>query len=249
MKNRNPVLMEKRLLLHYLKVLRKTPTYGEFDLPEMRCNTLVLPDYLALSSQKCDFHRTLFTAITFFGYDDVIDGQRGLYNAIYYDNKRDLEKFKKRFQGVRFAISPDYSQCGDVDHIENIYRLKKSRIVSIWLNHEMNMIVIPLITFPNLKHLEQVLMGLKNCSVVAFSTKGYVNDIEERKILIEAVKRTVDYLDLKAIVVYDVCKDNQAVEKIFAYAIECGIKVVAPPNMLKSRNIALAEKRRRRKCA
>lgn len=249
MKNRNPVLMEKRLLLHYLKYLRKTPVYGDFDLPEMCCNTSVLPDYLALSAQKKECHRTPFTAVTFFEYDDDFDGQRGLYNAIYYDNKRDLKKFKKRFQGVRIAISPDCSQCGDVDHIENLYRLKKSRIVSLWLNHEMNMIVIPLITFPNLKHLEQVLMGLKNCSVVAFSTKGYVNDEEERKILIEAVKRTVDYLNLKAIVVYDVCKDNHAVEEIFAYAIERGIKVVAPPNMLKSRNMALAEERRRRKCA
>ena len=222
---------------------------GDFDLPEMHCHTKVLPDYIAVYQQPSDYHHTPFTAVSSFSYDDTFDGQHGLYNAIYYDNKRDLERFKKRFSGVRFAIAPDCSQCGDVDHIENLNRLKRSRIISLWMNQEMGISVIPLITFPNLKHLGWVLEGLNDCSVVAFSTKGCVGDLNEKKILTEAVKITVDTLNLRAILVYDVCKDNSAVDEIFAYACEKGIEVKVPSNMLKERNMFLAEKRRKKNCA
>lgn len=249
MKKKNPLLLVRRLLLHYTKYLQKTTMRGDFDLPEMHCHTKVLPDYIAVYQQPGDYHRTLFTAVAFFSYDDVFDGQHGLYNAIYYDNKRDLQRFKERFKGVHFAIAPDCSQCGDVDHIENLYRLKRSRIISLWLNQEMGISVIPLITFPNLKHLGWVLEGLQDCSVVAFSTKGCVDDSYEKSILMEAVRITVDTLKLKAILVYDVCKDNQAVDEIFAYARQKGIEVKVPLNMLKERNIVLAKERRTKKCA
>lgn len=249
MQKKNPLLLVKRLLLHYTKYLQKTTMSGEFDLPELHCHTRVLPDYIAVYQHPKDYHRTPFTAVSFFSYDDTFDGQHGLYNAIYYNNQRDLKRFKKRFEGVRFAISPDCSQCGDVDHIENLYRLKRSRLVSVWLNQEMGISVIPLITFPNLKHLAWVLEGLHDCSVVAFSTKGCVDDTYEKKVLMDAVRQTVDTLNLDSILVYDVCKDSRAVDEIFAYARQKGIRVACPSNMLKERNILLAEERGRRKCA
>ena len=46
----------------------------------------------------------------------------------------------------------------------------------------------------------------------------------------------MDYLNLKAIVVYDVCKSNDAVYEVFEYAINKGIKIIIPPNNLKVRN-------------
>ena len=53
----------------------------------------------------------------------------------------------------------------------------------------------------------------------------------------EMVKLTVDALNLKAIVVYDVCGDNNAVDDIFAYAANQGIRVIVPRNSLKDRNV------------
>ena len=49
---------------------------------------------------------------------------------------------------------------------------------------------------------------------------------------------------LKVIVVYDVCKDNNAVNQLFFYATQKGIKIVVPDNALKARNRINAEKRR-----
>lgn len=235
---RTPKDLKKLLNLSYLKHTNKTESAGIHDLPALSCNTSVLPDYIALYNHPGDYRHTPFTAVAFYLYDNDFDGKDGLYNAIYYADEKRLQYFKKRFQGVKFFISPDMSQFGDVDDLENHYRLKKSRVVSIWLAMELGAIVIPHITFPTLESIDFALDGLEDCSVVAFSTKGYVNDPVERSILEESVRYTVDRLNLKAIVVYDVCAGNDNALAIFEYAIDRGIEVVIPNNMLKARNAA-----------
>ena len=233
---RVPKNLRDKLNLHYLKYTNLTFSAGKYDLPTLYCNTEVYPDYIALYSQRSDYHKTLNTAVSFYQFDDTFDGQNGLYNAIYYENKKQLAGFKERFKGVRFFISPDYSELGDIDDLENKYRIKRSRVVSIWLTVELDAVVIPHITFPTLSTIDYSLDGLEGCSVVAFSTKGYIKDATEREILVKAVKHTVDRLDLKAIIVYDVCRDNTNAEQIFSYAIDKGIEVVIPSNMMKRRN-------------
>ncbi len=145
---------------------------------------------------------------------------------------------------MRFFFTPDYSQFGEVNDIEEHYRLLKARVVGIWLVMELGAVVIPFITAPTPDSIEFALDGLEDCSVVAFSTKGYVNDPVERGIIKELVRLTVDKLDLRAIVVYDVCSTNAAVDDIFSYAREKGIEIVVPANALKERNIARREERR-----
>lgn len=225
------------LNLSYLKYTNKTPATGRHDLPALSCNTSVLPDYIALYNHPADYKRTPLTAVSFYLYDKEFDGERGLYNAIYYDDQRRLQEFKERFSGVRIFISPDLSLFGDLDDLENHYRLRKSRIISLWLSMELGAVVIPHITFPTLSSIDFALDGLEDCSVVAFSTKGYVRDPVERRVLEAAVRYTVDSLDgLKSVVVYDVCSTNGDALQIFSYAIEHGVEVSIPDNMLKRRN-------------
>lgn len=119
----------------------------------------------------------------------------------------------------------------------------KARIVGIWFAMELGAVVIPFITVPTPESVGFALDGLEDCSVVAFSTKGYVNDPVERGTIKELVRLTVDTLNLKAIVVYDVCSTNDAVDDIFSYAKEKGIEIVVPANALKERNIARREER------
>lgn len=229
----------KRLLnFQYLRLTNKACSVGRHDLPELKCNTDVLPDFIALYNHPADYHKTPNTAVAFYLYDDTFDGINGLYNAIYHNDEKLLKAFKKRFEGVKFFIAPDYSQFGDIDDIENHYRIKKARVVSIWLTIELKAIVIPNITYPTIDSLWFYLDGLESCTVVAFSTKGYVDDAVEREFLKEAVKQTVDTLSLKTIVVFDVCGDNEAVAEIFAYAYQKGIKIVVPDNIMKLRNTA-----------
>ena len=139
---------------------------------------------------------------------------------------------------MKLFISPDMSQFGDLDDLENHYRIKKSRVVAIWLAMELGAVVIPHITFPTLESIDFGLDGLEDCSVVAFSTKGYVNDPIERAILEESVRYTVDRLNLRAIVVYDVCATDDNAIDIFKYAIDRNVELIIPGNMLKERNAA-----------
>ena len=231
-----PKDLKRKLNLNYLKYTNLTYAIGEHDLPALYCNTDIYPDYIALYNHPAEYRKTSNTAVAFYLYDDVFDGQNGLHAAIYYDNQKQLAQFKKRFEGVRFFISPDYSLLGDIDDIENHYRLKKARTVAIWLMVELRAVVIPHITFPTLASIDFALDGLEECSVVAFSTMGYIDNAVEREILVEAVRYTVDHLNLKAIVVFDVCKTNDNALEIFSYAKEKDIEIIIPPNILKNRN-------------
>lgn len=228
--------IRKKLNLNYLKWTNRTYSLGEDDLPVLNCNTTVYPDFLALSGQPGLYMKTQNTGVCFYEYDDEMDGIHGLFEAIYHNDKKLLADFKKRFQGVRFFITPDYSECGDIHVIENKYRLFKARIVGLWLLHEIEAVVIPHVTYPLIKDIDYALTGLESCSVVAFSTKGYVTDATELNNLIEAVKYTTDKLPLRAIVVYDVCGDNAIVDQVFEYPRKKGIQIVVPGNTLRERN-------------
>ena len=178
----------------------------------------------------------------FYQYDVVFDKIDGLFNAIYYQNEKLLKKYKERLSGAKFAIAPDYSQCGDVPKIENLYRLFKSRIVSLWLLLELDIIVIPNITYANDNYFDVMLDGMENTEVVAFSVKGAIREPAERKLLQKAIKVTVDGLEkLKKIIVYSVSTDDRKVLDIFQYATSKGINVIIPDNILRERNIILKE--------
>lgn len=233
--------LRKKLNLSYLEYTNKTRAAGTHDLPALACGTRVLPDFIALNSQPSTFRTTPLTAVGFWLYDDEFDGIHGLYNAIYYKDERLLSKYRDRYKGVKIFFTPDYSQFGDVDNVEEHYRLKKARVVGLWFALDLGAVVIPFVTVPTPASVAFALDGLEDCHVVAFSTKGYVSNALERDILKQIVRLTVDTLNLRVIVVYDVCKDNVAVDDIFAYAREHGVEVIVPMNTLKARNIAKAK--------
>lgn len=234
-----------RLLnLNYLKLTNRTVSCGGMDLPAINCNVSVFPDYIALYSQTSLYHKTEHTAVAFFQFDEDFDGKFGLYWAIYYDVEERLAYFKERFNGVKYVIIPDFSELGDIHKIENNYRLFKGRIIGLWFLFEIGSVVIPNITFPTEESVNFALDGYGECSVVAISTKGHMDDSAENRRLRTNIRLTVDKLpNLKTIIAYDVCSTNDATLDTFSYAIERGIEVVIPDNTLKNRNMTLYQER------
>jgi len=224
-------------LLKHQTLTNKSQYVGKYDVSSLYCNTSVLPDFIALYSEKSNYFKTDLTAIGFFEYDIKFDGQHGLYNAIYYDNKEDLAFFKERFKGVKFVFTPDYSMLEDCDEAENIYRLKKMRVVGLWFIHEIGAVVIPLVSFPSLESIDYYLDGLENSSVIGITTKGHINDPIEYAILCETIKYLVkNKQNLKIIIVYDVCGNPEKTNAAFEIAKDAGIRVIIPPNTLKIEN-------------
>ena len=234
--------LKKLLNLNFVDLTNQTYSCGKYDLPFVRCPSNINIDYLALYSEIKNYCKTENTCVCFYQYDLKFDTIKGIFNAIYYNDEKLLAKYKERFKGVKYAIAPDYSQLGDINRVENIYRLFKARIVSIWLVLECDVLVIPNITYANENYFDVMLDGMEETEVVAFSAKGSMREFDEKELFLKAIKITVDGLPkLKKIVVYSVSIDDDKVLKLFEYASFKGIEIIIPDNILKERNIVNKE--------
>ena len=134
-------------------------------------------------------------------------------------------------------IAPDYSKLGDSCELENQHRQFRSRIVSIWLSVNLRSIVVPLVSVANISGMKTMLDGMKKCTIVAFNAKGAMGDAGQLPIFQNSIKYTVDNLpELQEIIVYSASPNKEKVLEIFEYAIQKGICIQIPDNMLQSRN-------------
>ena len=209
---------------------------NDYELPIHHCDPSVYPDFMALNSEPAKYHLTPLTAVCFYSYDKEIDGINGLYNAIYYNNKRLLEKYKKRYENVSFVIAPDFSMFDDIWHYENEYRLFKVRIIMLWFVLEIGAVVIPNVPYLETEKLPLYLSGFENCTVMCFSTKGHIKYAEDKKRIRDNVKYVVDNYPLKTILVYSVCGKDSNTLDLFEYAISKGIDVRIVDNTMRRRN-------------
>ena len=229
--------LKKLLNLGILDYTNLTAKTGELDMPYVYCKLIPQIDYLATYSQPSTYHRTPNTAVSFFEYDVFFDGLYGLWNGIYYSIAEIQDFYKERFRGVKLFIAPDYSKCGDAPEAENYHRQFRSRIVSIWLAMELGAVVIPLVSPANRIEMPYMLDGMQDCSIVAFNAKGPMGDPDQMVIFREAIRYTIEHLPkLKSIVVYSASADIEKVRECFRYAIDAGIDVQIPDNMLQSRH-------------
>ena len=236
--------LKKLLNLNHLKYTNKTVCCGELDFPEILCDMKEYPDYIALYNQPKDYHRTDHTCVGFYNFDNEMDGQHGLYNAIKYDNKKDLEFFKKRFAGVRYFMMPDYSIFGDVQAYVNHNRMGIAREVSIWLTMENDSIVIPNLAAGSTKDFKYMFDGYERVKVAGISTKSKLTDKPNRDLLQLTINEAIDRMPcLETFIVYDVSAENKDANLLFEKAIDLGIKVIIPDNSLKIRNRILKIRR------
>lgn len=217
---RKKVDLRKQLNLSYLNLTDTTHLVGKYGIPAVYCNTNVFPDYLALYGQTGYYQKTIATAVCFYQYDIEFDDIHGIFNAIYYNERELLKEYKERFKNVKFFIAPDYSMFNDIDDTDNLIRLKKARIVTLWLSQELHAVVIPSLSYTAEEKFDISFSGLESCSVVALSLKSHVRRANERNLTKAAVKYAVDHLPLKAIVVYSVCGKDETALSILKYAVD-----------------------------
>lgn len=218
---------------------------NENHLPIHTCDPELYPDFIALNTEKNKFHFTPKTALSFYSYDRTFDNPNGLYNAIYYKNKKLLEKYKKKYANIPFVIAPDYSIFDDIWKYENESRLFKIRILMLWFVKEIGATVIPNAIYVSSDKLPLYLSGFENCTVIAFSTKGHMRYNSDRNRIKETVQYVVDNLPLKTIIVYSVCGKDDKVLKLFYYAIKNNVQVLIINNTMRQRNKILAMKSRK----
>lgn len=236
--------LKNLLNLNIIDETNLTPKVGDLDMPYIQCGCEKIPhfDYLASYSQPSTYFQSPNTCLSFFEYDSHFDGIHGIWNGIYYRDKKILCEFKNRVCGVKYMIAPDYSKCGDVPEEENHYRQFKMRITSIWITMNTDSVVIPLVSAGNSLHMNYMLDGMENCEIVAFNAKGPMGDPSQMRIFKRSIEYTVDTLPkLKRIIVYSTSPNINKTREIFQYAINKNIEVDVPNNMLQTRHLILGD--------
>jgi hypothetical protein len=232
--------LKKKLMLYILDYINLTTCCSSIDFPNVKNYDVIKPDYIALYNEKGLYHYSKNTIVSFYNYDNVFDGNKGLYESIRTNNHKEIFKFIERFNGIKYFIEPDYSQCGDINNIINIINIFKARIVSIWLSMTFNAIVIPNITYASRDMFDFMVLGLDECEVVAMSTKGSMNNYDEKKLFKDVIKYTVDNLtNLKRIIVYTTSTNQSQIGNLFQYAKDKGVEISVPKNTLLERNKVL----------
>lgn len=233
--------MVNKLNLSFLKYTNQGHYYGKFDIPEATCKLDICPiDYLALFGEKVD-SKYRNPALCFYQYDNQFDRIKGLYNAIYYDDKKLLYEYKKILDPYHYIISPDYSICGDVPQLENFYRIFKSRVVGSYLVNELEKVVIPNISFIDKRTKEIALDGIEEYSAVAISTKGLLKGRRKEELLDYIIYETIRVIHPKIVVLYNVAVKSSKLEEIVTRLKKAGAKVLIPPNKLLIRNQILKD--------
>lgn len=229
--------IELRYQLNYgIADLLNTAVLNDFHLPIHHCDPQVYPDFIALNTETSKYHLTPATALGFYSYDRTFDKIDGLYNAIYYNDKRLLMKYKKLYTNIRFVIAPDYSLFDNIWIYENESRLLKIRVIMLWFMIEIGAIVIPNAIYISPDKLPQYLSGFETCTVMCFSTKGQVRYSKNRARVKETVKYAVDHFPLKTILIYSACGKDETSLKLFEYAISHKIEVRIVDNTLRRQN-------------
>lgn len=232
---RTPVKLAGKLNYNIADLLNQS-FLNEYDLPIHHCDPSVYPDFIALNSEPSKFRETSLTAVAFYTYDKTFDKINGLYNAIYYEDRKLLEKYENLYRDITYIIAPDYSLFDDIWQYENQYRLFKTRIIMLWFVLVIKAVVIPNVPFLSTDKLPLYLSGFETCTVMCFSTKSHVRNKDDRKRIRDCVKYVVDSFPLKAILVYSVCGKDSTSLALFDYALSKGIDVRIIDNTLRRRN-------------
>lgn len=201
---------------------------GDYDMPVVgNFDDLSCIDYLALYSDLKDYNKTENTCICFYQYDHVFDGVHGLYNSIIYQDTERLERFRQRFEKVKYIIAPDYSLFGDFPNALQIFNVYKSRVCMCWLLQNTKAIVIPNIRWSLPFAYNYCFDGIMKNSNIAIGLMGMMHHKENKNIFLDGFKRSIDCIMPKSIIVYGfITKDN--IDEYLGYAIKKGIKIIVP---------------------
>lgn len=226
--------IDKLLNFEHLQYTNRCEYVGDFDLPNISCH-IPLPsiDYLALSRERREYRET--DCVCFFEYDRYFDGRNGIFNAIYYGDKKLLRSFAARYPDVRYFISPDYSISSDIPVVESLYRNYKARVVSAYLVTELHRKVIPNISFVDDTTAKIALTGIDRGSTVCISTKGLMRSNEDMRLLEYIFDRTIEAVKPSCVVIYTATANESKLKPLLDRVSASGAIPLVPNNLLLSR--------------
>ncbi|MBP3851592.1 MAG: DUF4417 domain-containing protein [Erysipelotrichaceae bacterium] len=232
-------------------LLNRTEWIGQYELPYVDCYLEAYPDYLAVYSEKHDYHKTLNTGVCYCVHDYKFDGNvklkkvqqedcsvdyiDNIYNAIITRNEFMLNYYKERFKGVKFVCAPDYSTYDNMPIHQQMTNIVKSRMVFLWLKYENDVIAIPCAGFGSKTSLEWCFDGIGQGSDLFISLKSAQKEIDSIKRNKEGIKALVDKVNPRSLIVYSTACNESTLNQL-TYAVDNGVKIILPDTNLRNRH-------------
>ena len=227
-----PKDLKKKLCLFVTDILNTTTFNGYYDMPNVSCfMDDINIDYLVLFTDKKEYVNN--NCVCFYQYDECFKELiRGIFEAKWFGNTKILEECANVFKDIDILISVDITLSGDLPFVENLERIYLARLLSLYFINVLGKVVIPNISFVDKKTKEACFMGIDKGSVVAVSTKGLLGNPIKQSLLEEMVDETIERIEPKAIVLYNVIPNNKFVEYLINKIRSKNIKVILPDNKL-----------------
>ena len=171
--------------------LVRTAVYaGEEELPSIKsCNEI--PNRIITFSEAMKHNYNDFDCWVCFYELDF------LFIRFWNNPKKYLNKLKK-FRGV---ISCDFSIYANMPLVMQKYNIYMGRALANWLI-ENNVKVIPNVRLGDERTYRFAFDGLFKGDIIAIGTVGTIKKKEDRKLILNAIKKTIDVLKPSDVIIY-----------------------------------------------
>ena len=181
---------ETRYDVFHSYLVRNASFSGEEEFPSIRsCNEIpnrIIPFSEAIKTTNKDYD----CWVCFYELDY-------LFIRIWNNPRKYLNKLKK-FRGI---ISCDFSLYANMPLVMQKYHIYMGRALASWLI-ENGLKVIPNVRLGDSRTYSFAFDGLYKNEVIAIGTIGTTKRLEERNLIIDAIKKTIEVLEASDIVIY-----------------------------------------------
>lgn len=182
---------------------------GKYDMPVVKSNIDKLPERLESYQKAGRKDRIILpgTALHFYIYDYLFDGEHGVWNALI----RGVE-FKKGFNldkldGYDCLIVPDLSLYGDMPLAMQIWNVYRSRVIAYALQ-QLGYKVIINVRWTDEASFDFCFDGIERGSVVAVGSYGCSKSLIDRRMFDKGLEELIVRIQPECIIFYGTVTDS-----------------------------------------
>ena len=182
---------------------------GKYDMPLVKSNIDRLPEHLE-SYQKIGGKDKIIlpgTALHFFVFDYIFDGEHGIWNAfirgVEFKNGFNLDKL----EGYDCIIIPDFSLYGDMPIAWQIWNIYRARVIAYALQ-QLGYKVIISVRWTDENSYEFCFSGIEESSVVAVGSYGCSKALTDRYLFDSGLRELITRVKPEVIIFYGTVTDS-----------------------------------------
>ena len=176
---------------------------GKYDMPIVKSNIEELPtslfSYQKVGKKKMELPSR--TALHFYVYDYIFDGEYGVWNALIRGTEFSRGFNLGKLEGFDYIIVPDYSLYLDMPIEWQIWNVYRSRVVAHALQ-ELGYRVIINVRWTDEASYEFCFEGIETGSVVSVGSYGCSKELADRKLFESGLEEMIRRIKPECIIIY-----------------------------------------------